>query len=111
MKELEQIQMGGLVDKRAPCIYSLLSKAEEKRGDFVAAVAYLEKSIEIRKTSSCRNKSTLKDCLLMIVPLYEKVGCHEKAVAACAVYIEYAAHERISTIPRRHPTLLACQRW
>lgn len=82
MKELEQIQMGGLVDKRAPCIYSLLSKAEVKRGDFVAAVAYLEKSIEIRKTSSCRNKSTLKDCLLMIVPLYEKVGCHEKAVAA-----------------------------
>lgn len=41
MKELEQIQMGGLVDKRAPCIYSLLSKAEVKRGDFVAAVAFV----------------------------------------------------------------------
>ena len=82
MKELEHIQMGGLIDKRIPGIYSLLSKAEVKRGDFVAAVAYLEKSIEIRKTSPRRNKSTLKDCLLRIVPLYGKVGCHEKAVAA-----------------------------
>ena len=74
--------MGGLIDKRIPRICSLLSKAEVKRGDFVAAVAYLEKSIEIRKTRPQRNKSTLKDCLLRIVPLYEKVGHHEKAVAA-----------------------------